>query len=86
MHLGLQAFEGENKSSVKFCKKMINWEKSDMVLNFYPSQVFFSKHIFHLDIIKGTKETDEDNRKGLFRIPAAEHNICTPFFKNYFGN
>ena len=82
MHLGLQAFEGENKSSVKFCKKMINWEKSDMVLNFYPSQVFFSKHIFHLDIIKGSKETDEVKRKGLFLVPAAPAQFLYTFFSN----
>ena len=66
---------------------MIHWGKSDnMTLNFYPSQVFFAKHIFHVDIIKGTKETDEVKRKGLFPIPAAEHNFCAPFFKQYFGN
>ena len=57
-----------------------------MTLNFYPSRVFFAKHIFHVDIIKGTKETDEVKRKGLFLIPAAEHNFCAPFFKQYFGN
>ena len=45
---------------------MIHWGKSgNMKLNFYPSQVFFAKHIFHVDIIKGTKETDEVKRKGL---------------------
>ena len=66
---------------------MINWGKSDnMILNFYPSQVFFAKHIFHFDIIKGTKETDEVKGKGLFPIPAAEHNFYTPFFKHYLGN
>ena len=59
---------------------MIHWGKSDnMTLNSYPSQVFFAKHIFHVDIIKGTKETDEVKRKGLFPIPAAEHNFCAPF-------
>ena len=36
--------------------------------------------------MKGTKETDEVKRKGLFLIPAAEHNFCAPFFKQYFGN
>ena len=66
---------------------MINWGKSDnMILDFYPSQVFFANNIFHLDIIKGTKETDEVKTKGLFPIPAAEHNFCTPLFKHYFGN
>ena len=66
---------------------MIHWGKSDnMKLNFYPSQVFFAKHIFYVDIIKGTKETDEVKRKGFFPIPAAEHNFCTPFFKHCFGN
>ena len=66
---------------------MIDWEKSDnMLLNFYPSQVFFAKRIFHLDIIKGTKETDEVKRKGHFPTPAAKHNFCAPFFKQYFGN
>ena len=66
---------------------MINWEKSDMVLNFYPSQVFFSKHIFHLDIIKGSKETDEVKRKGLFLVPAAPAQfLYTFFFKHYFEN
>ena len=66
---------------------MINWGKSDdMILNFCPNQVFFAKQVFHLDIIKGTKETDEVKRKGLFPIPAAEHNFCTPVFEQYFGN
>ena len=70
----------------KLVKKMSNWEKSDnMILNFYPSQVFFAKHIFHFDIIKGTTETDGVERKGIFLIPAAEHNFCTPFFKHSFG-
>ena len=54
---------------------MITWEIFDnMALNFYPSQVFFAKYIFHVDIIKGTKETNEVKREGLFPIPAAEHN------------
>ena len=66
---------------------MINWGKSDdMISNFCPNQVFFAKQVFHLDIIKGTKETDKVKRKGLFPIPAAEHNFCTPVFEQYFGN
>ena len=66
---------------------MIHWGKSDnMTLNFYPSHVFFAKHIFHLDIITGTKETDEVKRYGLFPIPAAENNFWAPSFEQYFGN
>ena len=57
-----------------------------MILNFCPNQVFFAKQVFHLDIIKGTKETDKVKRKGLFPIPAAEHNFLTPVFKQYFAN
>ena len=57
-----------------------------MTFNFYPSHVFFAKHVFHLDLIKGTKETDEVQRKGLFAIHTAEHNFCTPVFKQYFEN
>ena len=57
-----------------------------MILNLCHNKVFFAKHVFHLDIIKGTKETDEVKSKGFFPIPAAEHNFCTPFFKHYFGN
>ena len=66
---------------------MINWGKSDnMMFNFYPRQLFFAKNVFHLDIIKGTKVTDEIKREGLFPIPAAEHNFWTPVFEQYFGN
>ena len=66
---------------------MTNWGKSDnMILNFYPDQLFFAKHVLHLDIIKGTQETDEVKRKGRFTIPAAEHYFCTPVFEQYFGN
>ena len=61
------------------------WGKYDnMTFNFYPSHVFFAKHVFHLDFVKGTKGTDEVKINYLFPIPAAEHNFWAPIFEQYF--
>ena len=46
--LGYGLLKAKNTLVLKFCKKMVKWGKSDnMILNFYPSQASFAKHIFH---------------------------------------
>ena len=62
---------------------MIDWGKFDnMTWKFYPSPVLFAKHIFHLDIIIGTEETDKVKKER----PSSNSGGGVQFFEHLCSN